>query len=851
MSISSGTRLGPYELGGSIGAGGMGEVYKARDARLGREVAIKILPAAFASDAQRVYRFEQEARAAAALNHPNILSVFDIGSDNGSPYIVSELLEGETLRARLRSGPLPIRKALDYAQQIANGLAAAHGKGIVHRDLKPENLFITRDGRVKILDFGVAKLTMPDSLDDTTRTVQTEVNHVVGTVGYMSPEQVRGQEVDARTDLFSFGAIFYEMLSGERAFHGDTAADTMTAILTKEPPELTRANAQIPLAVEYIVRRCLEKNAEERFHSAHDLAFDLSMLSGTSATAVSKQSAPARKKRKWISAAVAAASLVAIGLAMFIAGRASAPRPEPPVFHQLTFRRGGIQGARFGPDGHTIVYNAAWEGDQPQLFSTRDDSPGSIPLELKKTVLLSVSATGQMAVLLDRHAIEGWAGAGTLATLPLNSNAPRPVLENVADMAWTRNGGDLAVVRYVDHRFRLEYPPGKVLYDTAGWISYPRFSPKGDRIAFLDHPLLGDDRGYVSIVDLAGKRKVLTDGFASEAGLEWASSGDEIWFTASDSGISTALMAVTPDGHRRVVVRAPGRMILQDIAPDGRVLLSDSILRRGSFAFGPGQNKDKDVAVLDWNVPRDISNDGQYVLSSEQGEGGGGNYSTYLRKTDGSAPTRLGEGDAWAISPDGKWVASTELGEQAQIFLLPTGAGERRKITQDQNSHYGVHFLPDSKHIVYTAVEPHGRPRAYVQDIDDTGSARAITPPGTVALAVSPDGRSLFVTDDEKRWLYPIAGGDPQEVKLDKHYFVAGWSEDGASLFVWNPEDVPGNIYRFNLKSSARELLKEVTPGDVAGVSGISPVFFTPNGKYYVYGFTRDLADLYVVTGLK
>src|SRR2546425_3006419 len=288
MVLTSGTKLGPYEVSGAIGAGGMGEVYRARDPRLHREVAVKILPASLSSDRERLHRFEQEARAAAALNHPNILAVYDIGTQDGSPYIVSELLEGESLRERLRSGALSLRKVADYALQIARGLAAAHDKGIVHRDLKPENVFVTRDGRVKLRDFGLAKLTQfgQASGDSETHTIQSDAGTVVGTVGYMSPEQVRGRPADARSDLFAFGALLYEMISGKRAFHGETAADTMSSILHSEPPELAETNLNVPPALGRIVRHCLEKNPEERFHSAHDVAFDLETLTSISSTTV-------------------------------------------------------------------------------------------------------------------------------------------------------------------------------------------------------------------------------------------------------------------------------------------------------------------------------------------------------------------------------------------------------------------------------------------------------------------------------------------------------------------------------------------------------------------------------------
>src|SRR5213592_4330180 len=323
MAITPSTKLGPYEIVAPLGAGGMGEVYRARDTRLGRDVAVKVLPSSFSADSDRLHRFEQEACAASALNHPNILIVHDIGTHDGSPYIVSELLEGETLRQRMSGAALAQRRVTDYASQIAHGLAAAHEKGIVHRDLKPDNIFITKDGRVKILDFGIAKLTQPDgSLSQTeipTRRVDTDPGVVMGTVGYMSPEQVKGRPVDHRSDIFSFGAILYEMLSGRRAFHGESAADTMSAILKEDPPDLSDTNQSVSPALERLVNHCLEKNPEARFHSASDLAFALEAIS--SASPVSSQTMTAmtalparaqiRKQLPWIVAALLGLALIA------------------------------------------------------------------------------------------------------------------------------------------------------------------------------------------------------------------------------------------------------------------------------------------------------------------------------------------------------------------------------------------------------------------------------------------------------------------------------------------------------------------------------------------------------------
>src|SRR5271163_778102 len=412
MSLANGTKLGPYEIIAPIGAGGMGEVYRARDTRLGREVALKVLPESFSRDADRLRRFEQEARAVAALNHPNILAIHDIGEESGSPFIVSELLEGNSLRAELDQGPLPARKASDYAAQIAQGLAAAHDKNIVHRDLKPENIFLTKEGRVKILDFGLAKLAPAHGAkgdsshsDGLTLTSSpTEAGVVMGTAGYMAPEQVRGSAVDSRTDIFAFGAVLYEMVSGQRAFRRDTAAETMTAILKEDPPELSDLAHPVSPGLERIVRRCLEKQPEQRFQSAKDLAFALEALSGTtssgstSRTGVNAAIAAKPEKPRWLGYLTAAALSVALGAAIVWYSR---PAPSPPAaFNRVSFHRGEVIDARFAPDGKTVIYSAKLNGGPLDTYIIREDYPEPTPAGLHGANLLAISRQGQMAVLV-------------------------------------------------------------------------------------------------------------------------------------------------------------------------------------------------------------------------------------------------------------------------------------------------------------------------------------------------------------------------------------------------------------------------------------------------------------------
>jgi Tol biopolymer transport system component len=645
MAITSGTKLGPYEVLSAIVAGGMGEVYRARDPRLNREVAIKVLPPQLSDDRQRLQRFEQEALAAAALDHPNILVVYDIGTqDDGSPYIVSELLQGESLRERLRAGPLSLRKTVDYALQIARGLAAAHDKGIVHRDLKPENIFITRDGRVKLLDFGLAKLTQAAALSDDseTRTIQSDAGTVLGTVGYMSPEQIRGKPADARSDLFAFGAVLYEMISGKRAFHGETAADTMSAILDSEPPELTETNRNVPPALERIVRHCLEKTPEERFRSAHDVAFDLETLTSISSTQMAARGANKATRRRITVALMALTVLV--GMVTYLAGKYSSAPALPPRFHRITYERGSVLSARFAADGQSVIYDAAWEGKPAHLFSTPANVPEPRALDLENAHLFAVSPSGEAALGLGGRVENHLMVIGaTLARSPLGGGSPREMLQDVLTADWSPNG-TLAVAHSAGGHMRIEYPIGKVLYETSGWVSDLRFSPRGDKIAFLDHPIWPDDRGRVAVVDLAGNKKDLSAEWEAEDGLAWAPGGKEIWFAATSAGVDRSLFAVTLAGKQRQVLSVPDSLRLYDIYPDGRVLLSAGHERVGMIGTTIADDKGHDLSWSGWTVVTDISPDGKWVLFDEQSEFAGPNYTVAMRSIDGSPPLKLGDG---------------------------------------------------------------------------------------------------------------------------------------------------------------------------------------------------------------
>lgn len=875
MPLTAGTKLGPYEIQSLLGAGGMGEVYRARDTRLQRDVAIKILPASFANDQDRLRRFEQEARAVAALNHPNLLTVFDVGTAPvaetaveagaprvaASPYIVSELLEGATLRARLADGALRERKALEYAIQIARGLAAAHERGIVHRDLKPDNVFITNDGRVKILDFGLAKLTEAASTDvEATRDLATQAGVIMGTIGYMSPEQVRGKSADARSDIFSFGAVLYEMLAGRRAFRGDSAADLMSSILKEDPPELSSTNQEISPALDRIVHHCMEKDAQQRFQSVGDIAFQLGEMSGLRTSAgipAVAGSGPARAitptMKPWMLAAIGGIALAVIVAATWFLARATS-HTVPPKFVQLSFQQGYVDSARFLPDGQGIISASQWGSESSlSLYTGRLDSQGLRPIGVAADSIASVSSSGELLVIQNFQRVgPGYAQAGTLARLPLGGGAPRPVLENVQYADWAPDGKDFAVVRFVpeNHVYRLEYPPGKVLYETNGWVSHPRFSRDGKKIAFLDHPVFGDDQGMAAVIDLDGHRKQLSGSFSSAQGLAWSPKGDEIWFSAVTDGVYRSLYATTLAGRSRPLLSAPGNVDIQDALPDGRVLLADVNVRLILMVSTPNNPQDRDFTWMDWAYGMRFSADSKEILFGDQHSGA--NYGVFLRNLDGSPAVRLGDGDPADLSADGKWAISRLPTAPLQLQVLPTGAGEPRLITHSRINHIVARWLSDGR-IFAVGNEPGHRDRTYLISLN--GDETPVTPEGIRAVAATPDGKRLLAYDaDHSQFrLFPVDGGQPQEVpQLQKGDRPIDFTPDGSGVFVSRGAQRNAvEIWRVELASGKRTLMRNITLTEPSSIAGGLGAIISRDGKNYAYTYARIISTEYVVQGLR
>jgi predicted Ser/Thr protein kinase len=840
----------------------MGEVYRARDERLGRDVAIKVLPAEVASDPERLKRFEKEARSASALNHANIVTVYDIGTTDGTSWIAMERVEGETLRKVLAAGPLPLKKLLAVATQIAEGLSKAHDTGIVHRDLKPENVMVTKEGTVKILDFGLAKLVEPagesgELTRSPTVSAGTSAGVVVGTVGYMSPEQALGEPLDFRSDQFAFGSILYEMATGKRAFLRKSAPETMTAIIREEPEPLASAAPETPVPLRWVVERCLAKDREERYAATKDLARDLARLreglteGSLSGTVIAAPASAVPGRRRRIAALAAVAALV-VGAAIGVVATRGR-RQGPTTYRPVSFHRGSIGGARFAPDGKTILYSAAWDGKPPQLFSTRVDSTESTTLPFPSANLLSISAAGKLAIFVlhgrDRAAI---------AEVPLAGGAPRELVasDQVSDLQFAQSLADyspgdnrLAVVR----DDQLEFPVGKVLVpssDTTGIVGL-RFSPDGRSIAFIEAQ--GRDNFALGVVDLSGKKTILSKDWEIVTSVAWHPGTGELWFSGRKRGVGIGvveLRAITVSGRERLVTQSPQLLIVEDIAQDGRVLARSDDWPETMMCLAPGASRESDLTWLDFSQSEALSEDGQDVLFLEGGAGAGAAGGVYLRKTDGATPAvRLGDG--WSkvdLSPDKKWVVQVF---PDRLVLLPVGPGEPKTIQDKDFRYINGAWFPDSQRLLLVASASGHGTRLYERDVAG-GPPRPITPEGVRAPHLLPDGKRVVASGAKgERFLYPIDGGEPRPLPgLRENEGIRGFDAKGENAYVVSGERSL-RIDRLELATGKRTFFREIAPADPTGVGSISSVQITPDGKSYCYSFMRGLSRLYVVDGLR
>ena len=848
-SLPAGSRLGPYEIVGLLGVGGMGQVYRARDPRLHREVALKVLHPTVTISPEHLERFNREARATGALNHPNIRGVFDAGVEGGVPYVISELLEGESLRERLDKGPLPYRKALEYGIQVAQALGAAHASGIFHRDVKPANIFITDDGRIKLLDFGLAKLTEVDSPagshDDTADASRAGV--IRGTAAYMSPEQARGQRVDHRTDLFSLGTVLYEMLTGSRTFQRASTVETLHAVLREEPVDPLELNPALPPAAVVTVRRCLEKNVEERFQSARDLAFQLQQLQESTAKGRPASDGRGRTIRRVALALVAAAALA--GLTAVIVRAARAPAP---TFERLTFRRGRVGGARFATGGQSVVYSVSGDDNEMEVWRLDlADSPRSQSLGYRRADVLA-ARKGELALSAEPRFVGGEHVVGRLVIASIVAGGPRHELMADAEGAdWDAAGEQLAAVfsTGMGSEGRLEYPIGRPLY-TARSIRCPRVSRDGRYVAFLEDRSGAGIGGRVGMVDLEGHFTALTGDYRNVRGLAWSADGTEVWFTAGGWRANRALHAVSSAGGRvREVFASPSSLTLWDIASDGRVLLSHEEETRGVMGRPSGAAAEHDLSYHDSSGLASLSPDGRWILMGDQ-------FGLYVRATDDASPlTDLGLVETYGDDVNNERTVVATRAAGSELVLLPWGTSLPRVLpAHGISAYYGALLFPDRRRLLFNGSMAKQDIRAYVQDLDGGGGPEPLTPPRTKALAISPDGQWVAATrTDPGIWLYPVAGAAPPRPvsgsKEDDR--PAAWSADGKALWVFRRDTVPASVFRLDLESGQRQLSKSLIPPDPVGVYSIPQFKTTPTGDAYFYGYTRVLSQLYMARGLR
>jgi hypothetical protein len=857
MPLAPGRSLLHFRLVDKLGEGGMGEVWRAVDTTLEREVAIKVLPQALAGEPERLARFEREAKVLASLNHPNIAAIYGFPETDGLRFLAMELVRGEDLSQILARGPLPIREALDAAKHIAAALETAHDSGVIHRDLKPANVKRTPQGEIKVLDFGLAKWlesAAPNTGRSATVTSAGSVaGMILGTASYMSPEQARGFIVDRRTDLWAFGCVLYEMLSGVKAFDGPTVTDVLAAVVTGEP-DWDKLPPATPLSVRRLLRRCLEKDPKKRLRDAGDASL---LLEADPDDSRSTPAPVVRPRRSPLLALIALAAVAAAGaIGWWLAHRgANATTARDVTFVRHTFARGMMRAARFAPDGRTIVYSAAWDGPPIKLYMARTDSTESTPIAMPPGELLAVSKSGEMAVALGL-AYTGWMGDGTLARAPLLGGSPREILEHVRAADWSPDGSELAIVRRVNGYDQLEYPAGKVLQKQAGYISDLRISPDGEHIAFSDHPVWADNRGDVCVVDRSGRKTVLAADLTAVIGVAWAPRGDEVWFTAvRGDHTSFVLYACDLAGRERTIHSSITPIELFDIAPDGRVLLGSHRNERSVLAALAGFSEPRNLVVSgEASLARYVAPDGSAVLISNHLSK---EYETYVVRGERPGATRLSTGDGMSISPDGALAMSVSA-DGKTMSVSPLAMGPTRPIPNPDGVTYeGIPvWLPDNRRVVVTGrrgsdAESHAFVIDTASGVAKPFGAAGIYWDGFNAPPRSPDGKEVVLRDADgayRRW--PVDGGEPTPIPgLIPDDGPLAWADDGAALFVGG-SSIPMSITRLDLATGKRTPWKTIAPSDAAGLR-YATLTISPNGKYWALAVAKLLTDLFVVDGLR
>ena len=850
MALTTDTRLGPYVIRSRIGAGGMGEVYLASDTRLGRDVAIKVLPADVAADPDRLARFEREARAVSALNHPNIVTLYEVGTSDAGPYLVLEKIEGRSLRDVLAEGPLSIRRILTLATQIAEGIAKAHSAGITHRDLKPDNVMVTGDGFAKVLDFGLAKLVYPEletaPIAETTLVKDTASGVILGTLGYLSPEQAAGKPADFRADQFALGALMYEMATRDRPFHRATLFESLAATIRDEPDPVRSKRPDLPVPFEWVIERCLAKDPNDRYASTADLARDLAALRDrlSDLTRMPKgEPGPTRARvvpRGVAGWAIGAAVVAAVAAGSFVVARRTAP-VSIPSFRPLTFQRGLITGARFGSDAQTVYYSAAYGSGPSRIYMTRLDRIESKLLDVPPGFLLAVSAKEELAILLTTERV-AYAAPGTLARVPAVGGTPRELVENVTYGDWSSDAEQIAIQRA---NGSCEFPIGRRVEVPC---STPRVSPDGRHLAFLATTEL-------VIQDVDGQRVSAAE-MRHIFGLAWSRDGREVWFTGSETGSAhdRALYVLSLDGRQRLVARAPGAMSVYDVAPtrDAALVATGA----GWFGINALVGESGEERSLDHLGRTDIvglSADGKWVLLDETREVGPG---TYLRSTDGEQLVPLTADIGRGLSPDGAFALVQTRDTPPRLQLLPTRAGTKRDVPinpgLEASPQEFARWSPDRRRLFMWLRQAGVLTRAARLHVWENGGAwRAVTPEmPSRPFAVSPDGGHVATTDEAGVvMLFPVGGGQPRRLEGVTGR-VVHWTSNGH-LVVAELGLFPARLYRCDLATGRVEPWRTLSPADPSGVMFVGRTLIAADDRSYVYQYSRGLNDLYLARELR
>lgn len=897
-TFESGHQIENYRIIRLLGSGGMGEVYLADDIRLKRKIALKVLPPHFTVNPDRVRRFEREARAVSALNHPNIVTIHEIGASNSAHFIATEFVDGKTLRQMMNEKPFKLRASINVAFQVTGALSAANSAGIVHRDIKPENIMIRTDGLVKILDFGLAKLTdtpVTGAELETATLLQSNPGLVMGTVQYMSPEQARGKNVDARTDIWSLGIVIYEMVTGKVPFEGETTSDIIAALIKDEPESIRSIVPEAPLELEELVKKALTKDLRLRYQTISEFLTDLQRLkdqinlhalerTGSDGSLLSsKDSAnaqtttPARfrstdpqaqQKTEWLPTKTSLnwTIPVTIGLILLVSmvvvlslNRRSTPSSlrltQAP--RQLTHRDGFISASRFAPDGRSIIYSAGFDGRPVELFITDVDGSNSRSFGIKSAALKSVSRSGKIAVLFDFEL--NWSDGynGTLAILSADGGKPEIIADGIDDAAFAPDGNTFAVIRPGMSGQQLEYPIGQSLYKSDGWMTYPRFSPKGDKIAFFEHPI-GDTSGSIIVLDVASQKKInLSTDWKFLKGLAWNPNGDQVWFGGGKSTKHLSINAVSLSGQPRMnVYDVPGMAArIEDISDDGRILINQGTNHSTMMVVVDKSKTNAIDSQFAFSTSADLSDDGKTLLYYEGGYESSDSSdlnTSYLLKLDSSENVRLGAGRALALAPDGKSALAVQTSPQPQLVILSTSGNEPRTLPNRgmKEYHYAT-FFPDGRQILFTGVEAHKDAliRSYVQDIN-TGDVHPITEELTVALSVSPDGKNVITLQpDQNYYIQPLDGSQPTPIPgLEKGDEPIQWSDDSLSVYVTGAGDFATKVYQVSLATGDRREWKEIDPPNKVGLVGLETnrggILITPDGKVCVYTYWILLQQL-------